>query len=413
MENFIARQPIFNSSREVVAYELLFRNGLKNAFDFPDGDEATSHVMVNSLMLFGMRALTGGTQAFINITEELLVKDYVQLFPQDLIVAEILEDITENPEAIAACLRLKKAGFQIALDDVVKIEGREQFSKLADIIKVDFMDTDEAGQKVIAEYFKGVDVTLLAEKVETPEEFTRARNMGYKLFQGYFFAKPEILSKKSVPGGKLQYLQLMQQIHRSELDLNQIEALIKQDMSLSYRLLRYINSAFFGWRVEIRSIKQALVLLGENEIKKWATLVAMAFMGSDKPEELIVTALTRARFCEMVSPQIKLKKHAQDLFLMGMFSILDAVMDRPLEEILSEMPIAESIVKALLGEQGTYRSVLDMALSYECGEWDIFSQIAQKLGATEGGIPDIYLSAVDWAKQSLDATPSETPKPDY
>ncbi len=409
MENFIARQPIFNRDREVVAYELLFRNGLKNAFDFSDGTEATSHVMVNSLMLFGMRALTGGNKAFINVTREVLARDYVQLFPPDLVVPEVLEDIVEDHEAISACLRLKKAGFQIALDDVVALEGRERMSEFADIVKVDFMAADEEMQKTIAEKLKESDVTLLAEKVETNEEFERACEWGYALFQGYFFAKPEILSKKSVPGDKLQYMQLMRQIHRAELDLDQIEQLIKQDVSLSYRLLRYINSAFFGWRVEIRSIKQALVLLGEIEIKKWATLVTMAFMGSDKPAELIMTAMTRARFCEALAPQIRLKKEAGDFFLMGMFSVLDAVMNRPLEEILGEMPISKNIVSSLLGEEGVYRSVLDMAVCYERGDWDTFSEIAAKIGVSENQIPDVYLTSVDFANQSLDASKSVPP----
>ncbi|MCP4601312.1 MAG: HDOD domain-containing protein [Proteobacteria bacterium] len=412
MENFIARQPIFNCDKEVAAYELLFRNGFENAFDFSDGTEATSFVMVNSLMLFGMRALTDGNKAFINVTEEILAKDYVQLFPQDLIVAEILEDVTETQEAVSACLRLKKAGYQIALDDVITLKDRDRFSELVDIIKVDFMHCDKTVQQEIADRFSNTDMTLLAEKIETPEEFKYAVDMGYTLFQGYFFAKPEILSKKNVPGDKIRYMQLMRQIHKSELDFDQLETLIKHDMSLSYRLLRYINSAFFGWRVEIRSIKQALVLLGENEIKKWATLVTMAFMGSDKPSELIMLALTRARFCEFLAPQVKLQDQAGDLFLMGMFSVLDAVMNRPLEEILEDMPISESIVSALLGEESPYRPVLDMAMCYERGEWDRFSEIASQAGANESEIPDVYLSAIDWANQSLDRTskaPSANP----
>ncbi len=410
MENFIARQPIFNHKREVVAYELLFRNGLKNVFEYPDGTEATSHVIVNSLMLFGIRALTCGTKALINVTAEVLENDYMMMLPNDLVIPEVLEDIVESEEIVAACLRLKKAGYQIALDDIVSLEGREQCLQFADILKIDFMDTDEAFQKDVAKRFESTDVIMLAEKVETYEEFERGLDMGYSLFQGYFFAKPEVLSKKSVPGAKLQYMQLMGQIQQPKINLQQIENLIKQDMSLSFRLLMYINSAFFGLRVEIRSIKQALVLLGENEVRKWAALVAMTFMGSDKPAELILTSLSRARFCEIVATHVGLKKQSQDLFLMGMFSLLDAIVDRSREELLAELPISEQITSALLGEDSIFKDVLHMATSYECGNWKEFSGTAKKIGAPEEQIPDIYFTAVEWANQSLVASISQMPK---
>ncbi|MDJ0762386.1 MAG: HDOD domain-containing protein [Myxococcota bacterium] len=410
MKNFIARQPIFNVYREVVAYELLFRNGLKNAFEISMGDtEATSHVLVNSLMLFGMRALTGGNKALVNVTREVLVNDYMQLFPPDLVVPEILETVAEDPEVIAATMRLKKAGFEVALDDVISLEGREGFCKWADIIKVDFMDTNAEMQALIADRFRDTEVALLAEKIETHEEFESAKAMGYTLFQGYFFAKPEVLSKRSVPGDRIHYMRLLRRIHQAELDLDSIEALIKQDLSLSYRLLRYINSAFFGLRVEIRSIKHALVLLGENEIKKWATLVAMAFMGTDKPAELIITALTRARFCETLSDAVGLRPQAQDLFLMGMFSVLDALMDHPLEEVLEDMPISQEIKSALLGDESLYHKILWIVISYERGDWEAFANRIDDVKIPENRLPDMYLAAVDWANQSLAATPSMTP----
>ena len=409
----MAKQPILNVDKEAVAYELLFRNGLQNAFQFPDGTTATSQVMVNSLMLFGIRSLTCGNKAFINVTEEVLVKDYIQLFPPDLVVPEILEDIEATPEVIAACLRLKRGGYQIALDDIIATDDRNALLAFADILKVDFMQTDTETQEAIAKSHRKSKTTLLAEKVETYDEFKRAKEMGYTLFQGYFFAKPEVLSKKNVPGDRLRYLQLIRQIHQSELDLDQIEKLIKQDVSLSYRILRYINSAYFGWNVEIRSIKQALVLLGELEIKRWATLVAMAYMGADKPTELILTALTRGRFCEFVAPQINQQQQSQNLFLMGMFSVLDAVMDQPLQDILAEMPISHDVKDALLGKEGQFKNCLDMAICYEKGDWPGFSRIADTLGAEEQMIPDAYLNAVDWATKSIESSISRTPSKPY
>lgn len=409
MESFIARQPIFDRGKNVVAYELLFRGGFENIFDCVDGTAATNQVMVDSLMLFGVRSLTGGKKAFVNVTRDVLVNDVVQMFPKDLIVPEILENIKEEEAVVAACLRLKKAGYEIALDDICASKEREQFESFADFVKIDFRNTDEAAQRRLAQYYRDMGVRIIAEKVETPGEFKRAVEMGYEFFQGYFFARPEVLSKKGVPGDKLRYMQLVRQINQSELDIQQIESLIKQDVSLSYRLLKYINSAFFGWRVEIRSIRQALVLLGENEIKRWATLVSVTFMGDEKPPALLVTALTRARFCEFLAPQVGMRRDAQDLFLMGLFSLLDAVMDRPLDEILGEVPISPSIVSALLGDESEYRAVLDMAICYEKGDWARFSKIAARLGAREDVVPEAYINAVGWAAQSFEATLSVVP----
>ncbi len=409
MESFIARQPIFDTNKEVVAYELLFRGGLENFFDCVDGTAATNQVMVDSLMLFGVRSLTGGKKAFVNVTRDILINDAVQMFPKDLIVPEILENVKQDEDVVAACLRLKKAGYEIALDDICSSKGREQFELFVDFVKIDFRQTDEAAQRSLAQYYKSKGIRVLAEKVETPEEFKSAVDMGFDFFQGYFFARPEVLSKKGVPGDKLRYMQLMRQINQSELDIQQIESLIKQDVSLSYRLLKYINSAFFGWRVEIRSIRQALVLLGENEIKRWATLVSVTFMGDEKPPALIVTALTRARFCEFLAPQVGMRRDAQDLFLMGLFSLLDAVMDRPLDEILSEVPISPAIVSALLGDKSDYRAILDMAICYEKGNWQKFSKLAGRLGAREDVVPEAYINAVGWAAQSVEATLSVAP----
>lgn len=209
MQHFIARQPIVNRQLKTVAFELLFRDSISNVFRFSNRDEATLRVMVNSLKLFGMRAVTGGRKAFINVTREVLTRELVHQFPRALVVPEILEDIAEDDQTVAACVRLKNAGYQIALDDIISLDGRKVIFQLADIVKVDFADTDQEMQRAIAERFRGTPTALLAEKIETPEEHERAKRLGYTLFQGYLFAKPEILFKRSFPGEYTRHAQAM------------------------------------------------------------------------------------------------------------------------------------------------------------------------------------------------------------
>ena len=402
VETFIARQPIFDRKRHVIGYELLFRNGLDNAFDFRDGTGATSQVMINSFCLFGMQALTGGRNAFVNVTREILVNDYIFLFPRDQIIPEILENIRPDPEVLAACRRLKAAGYLIALDDLVQLEGYEPFVELADILKVDFRATSPAQQQRLIEQFRRRGVRVLAEKVETQDEYTEAYRLGYDCFQGFFFATPEVLSRREFSGHKLHYMQLMQQLHRPDLDFDDLEGVVKRDVSLSYRLLRYINSAFFGRSVEIASIRQALVLLGKENVKKFATLVAISCMSERKPTELLVTALARAQFCESLASAARLRDQAPALFLMGMFSVLDAIMDLPLEKVLESVPIEEDIADSLSGKPGQYRDILDIALCLESGDWGKLARSSERLHVPQALIPDIYVSAVDWAHQNCE-----------
>ncbi len=404
MEIFIARQPIFDKQKKVIAYELLFRSGLVNAFDLRDGTAATIQVMVNSFLHFGIGTLTGGKRAFINITREVLSKEYIHLFPSELVVPEILEDIPPEPDVLEACAKLKKAGFLVALDDFVCLEGYEPLADLADIVKVDFMAADETAQRELARSLGQKKVTLLAEKVETHEDFQRAVEMGYQYFQGYFFAKPEILSERNVPGTKIHYMQLMQKLMSPELEFDGLEEVIKRDISLSFRLLKYVNSAFFGWRTEVRSIHHALVLLGERDIRRWASLVAVTQLGDDKPLELLFTSLVRARFCEGLAQLVKIKYHAQDLFLMGMFSVLDALLDRPHEEVLKDIPLSDNIFGALTGERNLFRDILDLVIFYEQGDWTRMGEITGQFGIEEAQIPGIYFNAVEWAQESLNQT---------
>ncbi len=406
-EIFVARQPIFDRNKNVFSYELLFRSSLKNSFDLQDGTVATTKVLVNSFIEFGLPALVEDKKAFINLNRDLLVNGFMHLFPSEQMVAEVLEDVPPEPDVLEACRSLKSAGFELALDDFCKLEGYEPLAELADIIKVDFMETDEKQQQRLVDQFSGRNVRMLAEKVENYEVFTRAREMGYSYFQGYFFAKPEIISGREIKSSKLHHMRLLQNIQRPVIDVDELEKVVREDVSLSYRLLKYMNASFFSLGTEISSIRQALVLLGADEIKKWATMIAVSGMGDDKPAELLATALARARFCEVVGTKTVSADQSSDLFLLGLFSVLDAILDKPLQGILEQMPISEAISSALLGEPGLYLDILDLVRGYETADWRAFNRAIRNVPSPGTPIPEIHREAIDWARRSLGSVSSD------
>ncbi|MBI4714628.1 MAG: HDOD domain-containing protein, partial [Nitrospirae bacterium] len=289
-------------------------------------------VVVQSFLEMGIDLLTGGKKAFFNVSREFLLQDDIRMFPPGITGLEIRGDIDPAPDLIAACGRLREDGYTIALDHFVLSDKVQPLVDLADLVKVDFLATSDVVKRSLAKPLQSRGIQLVAEKIETTGALHLAREFGSTHVQGYFFRKPVMVREKDIPVSNLDYLQMTQEIHKPDLDFDQIERVIKQDVSLSYKLLRYVNSAFFGWRQEIRSIKHALALIGEKEVKKWTSLVALASMGDDKPSELIVGAIVRARFCEAMAHRAGMADRSQELFLMGMFSMLDALLDRPLRD---------------------------------------------------------------------------------
>ncbi len=400
-EMFVAREPIFNRRQKVYAYELLFRSGLDNVFAYPDPDEATLRVIANSFLLFGIDAITGGKRGFINVTRNVLLQEQMTLLPKESCVIEILETVEADAEVITACKKLKQAGYLLALDDFTYEALDTPLVEVADIIKVDFLATDKAQRKTLMQHFASRGVRLLAEKVETRETFQEALDMGYTYFQGHFFSRPVIIAGKDVPVFKFHLLQTLAEISRSDLDFARLADIIQREMSLSYKLLRYINSVFFRRRCQINSIKHALSLLGEIEVKKLLSLIVLASLGRDKPEELAVLAVIRAKFCESLAPHAGIPQRAQDLFLMGLFSLLDAIVDQPLADLLSGMPLADDIKAALLGEDGRLHDLYQYTLSYEKGDWEQVTTHATRLELNEAEIPSLYRQAVKWCQQSF------------
>lgn len=397
MKVYVARQPVFKKNKKLYGYELLFRGGMSNSFPDIDGDTATSKLLSNSFFNIGIDQLTGGKMAFINFTQELLVRKIPMMFPIENMMVEILEDVNPNKELVNACLDIFRAGYAIALDDFVFKDELKPLINLAQIIKIDFMLSPIEEIKRLVNMLKGSKIKLLAEKIETYDEFEMALSMGFTYFQGYFFSKPEILSSKEITPSKITFLQIVGEANKKDCNFDKLEKLINRDVSISYKLLRYINSAFFKRACEISTIKHAIVLLGENEIKRFISLVTTAELASDKPDELVRTSIIRARFCELLGLNSSNGTDVSELFLMGLFSLIDAMLDNTMESIMKNLPLSKNIKQALIEANGGLVDYLKFVYYYETANWDQCSSIIAKIRVDEDKIPEFYQDAVNWA----------------
>ncbi|MDA1266270.1 MAG: HDOD domain-containing protein [Planctomycetota bacterium] len=394
LDTFIARQPIFDRDRVVYGYELLHRSGWTDAFDGRDPDRATVELLNGSLLVNRFQDLTDGRLGFINVPRNLLVQDFLELLPPGQVVIEVLETVTPEPAVIAALRRLRAAGYTIALDDYVDKPGYDRLVQLADIIKVDFQLADSDERRRLIETYSREGLTFLAEKVETNEEYHEGLEVGFELFQGYFFCKPETTARKDVAGSKKSYVDFLREVNRPELELERLETIIKSDVSLSAKLLRYLNSVQFGLQDEICSIKQALIHLGERALRRWGTLMAMAGLGEDKPVELVRTCLIRARFCETLADEVQVEAGSLDLFLTGLFSAIDALMDRPLEVALEDIGLKPDIGSAIRGDDTPLSRAFGLAMACERGDWTTYWQIADDLGLEPVRVADLYAQSI-------------------
>jgi c-di-GMP-related signal transduction protein len=393
---YLARQPILNRARELFAYELLFRNGLQNSCDGLDLELASTSVLDTSFLI-GFDKITAGHLMFINCPRDFLLRDYIALFPPSSVVVEILENTKPDQEVIEACQRLKQKGYTIALDDFVDSPDWAPLVALADILKVDFRLTDPSEQRAIVSRYAGKKIRMLAEKVETQEEYAAAMQMGYSLFQGYFFCRPEMMQHRALPSFKLAYLELLQAATAPEFNIQELALKIKHEASLTFRLLRYLNSAAFGLRSEIRSVAHALSLLGERELRKWIAVVSVGVLADGKPDELMTVPLVRGRFCELLAPLAGMAGHANDLFLMGLLSVMDAILDQPLDSILAELPVRAEIKDALQARTGLYWQLLELATAHERADWEKVSALVSETGMKEDQVSALYVAAVDWS----------------
>ena len=393
---FVARQPILTREQKVFGYELLFRDGVENVFRASD-PEAAARSTLDSTLLMGFDVLCDGHKAFINCTRDLLLKDGITLLPAEQTVVEILEQIEPDDLVVAACLRLKSGGYTIALDDFVANDPREPLAPLVDILKVDFERTNRTEQIALVKQYAPSGRRMLAEKVETQDQFAAAQEMGYVYFQGYFFRRPEVLRAREIPTNQMNYLRLLAAVSKDEMDLREVEQIIKTEASILYRLLRYLNSPIFGMRNEIHSIRHGLAILGEREIRRWIRLVTLVSAGEQKSSDLVLSALVRARFCELVAS--KIPRTQSDLFLVGMVSMMDAILEIPMEEILDKIALDKDTKSVLSGTGGRLQPVYELMLAQEAGKWQAARESAERLHITESETGEMWWQAMQWGRQ--------------
>jgi EAL and modified HD-GYP domain-containing signal transduction protein len=363
---FVARQPILNRDQQVIGYELLFRGGIENFFRANDANAAARSTL-DSTLLMGFEVLCNGHKAFINCTRELLLKDGITLLPSTQTVVEVLENVEPDDLVVAACTRLKATGYTIALDDYVAQDPRESLIPHADILKVDFERTTVEERAALVKRYQSPSCMMLSEKVETREQFVAARDLGYVYFQGYFFRRPEVLKTKEIPANRVNYMRMLEAISREELDVRGLANLIKTEASVLYRLLRYLNSPMFAFKNEIHSVRHALTILGERETRRWIRLVTLVSAGMRKSTDMVLSALVRARFCELLAQ--KVPRTMSDPFLLELMSMMDAILELPMAKVLEMIPLDQQTKRVLLGCDGPARPIYQLMLAQEAGDW--------------------------------------------
>ena len=396
---FVARQPIFRRDREVYGYELLYRGGTDNAFDGTEASIATARVIANSFLTIGAERILNGKAAFINFDATLLTLAYAALLPPQSAVVEILEQTDPTPEVLSACKGLSAQGYTLALDDSTTVESITPWLDVVNIVKVDFRATDETARAALLSACKARKIRTVAEKLETQAEFESAASLGYDYFQGYFFARPTIITGRTIPDAEMALLQLLREASQADVDFERVEKVLQCNAALVYKLLRYINSPLFAWQGKIKSVRHAMALLGQEELRKWICLLLVAGLGHDAIPELLTKCLVRARFAELLAP--KMGSHKSSAFLLGLLSHLDALLRCPMEQALAGLKLEDGIANALLGRsKDVLGHLYTLVEAYEHADQLRLHAIAQDFHFNAAYVRDAYFTAVTWADQA-------------
>jgi EAL and modified HD-GYP domain-containing signal transduction protein len=394
----VGRQPIFDRSQRVYGYELLFRLASEEArtADRPDGTASTAQVVLNTFLEIGLDSVVGDRPAFVNATRSFICDGLAAQLPPDRVVIEVLEDIAPDDEVVAELAKLRSAGYTLALDDFIYDPSLEPLIELAHIIKIDLSQLTVGELERYQKLLGRPGLRLLAERVETHAEFEHCKSLGFELFQGFFLAKPSIVQGNRRTSNQVTALRLLALLDDPDASLDEVELALSTDPTLSYRLLRVINSAAFSLRNRVDSLRQALIMLGLRRVQGWVTLMVLAGL-SKKPPALLETALTRARMCEQLGARLQ-PNRAPSFFTVGLFSALEAMLDTPLEQLVGDLPLSSEVVAALLSGEGLMGSVLSGVLAYERCEWDRVSVP----GLDADALRQAYLDTLQWVRRALD-----------
>jgi EAL domain-containing protein len=376
MDIFIARQGIYDKNGKVVAYELLYRNSMKNSYNPLVEDDVSTYKVIENISSFGLDILTNKKRAFVNFSEALIMKDIATLLPKENVVIEVLETVNPSEEIINKLLSLKDLGYYIALDDVVEVEHIVKFIGVIDIVKVDFRLATSEARKKIAYICNKYNIDMLAEKVETSEELNEAKELGYIYFQGYYYSKPSIFLGKDIAVKNTSIFMLLVELIKENYDIDKVEYIMKTDVALTYKFLKFINSSYFNFLQEIKSIRQAIILIGREELRKWLsilTVVEMSSINSGYANSIII----RAKFCEEISNIIS-SNYAPQAFMVGLFSNMHQMIEKNIDYVVKELPLNSEIKNSLLGEQNVLKDILDLALAYENVDSDKITEMRKK-----------------------------------
>jgi len=389
---YLARHPLLKLNGRVHGYELLFRHGNESTFR-GDNNQATRTIL-DDTVIFGLDRFTGGLPAFVNCSAESISEQLVDVLPPDMTVIELSEAIAPSPELIAACRRLKSMGYRLALDNFAWDPELQPLVELADYIKIDVLKTSPAARKSLIHRLHGLPVTLVATKVETQEDYRKAAKEGFTLFQGFYFCLPELFSNAKIPANRLIHFQILQHLYRNPIDLLQLSKLVMRDASLTYRLLRLVNSPAYAIRQEVSSIELALTIVGEDIFRRIATLAILSELNAGHPPEILHMAFVRARFCELAAPTAGLSPSEQ--YLLGMISLLPAMLRLPMETVVAQMPLRHEIRQALLGTSNPERRLLSWLEFHERGVWASCDAIEQAHGFDQQELQKHFTDAVLW-----------------
>lgn len=397
MDFYIARQPILSIHKRLVAYELLYRGTDTAKLQDITGDRATTSLLTSTFLTEGIDIITDSKPCFINFTEDLLTKTLPASFPKTKLIIEILEDVRPTPEVIDVCRKLSKNGYKIALDDFIYDKKLEPLIEIADIIKIDFRLTPiNIVHKTLHKLSK-YNVKLLAEKVETLDEFEKAANLGFSLFQGYFFSKPEKILIKELALTKITLLNLLAEINLKKTTTERLYQIFSRDVAISYKLLRYVNSSYFYRLEEVKTVKRAIAYIGEKELRRFLILIIVSELAIKKPGELVRMSLVRAKFCELLALQCRFRNSSQELFLMGLFSLIDSMLDTTMDVVMDKLPIGKNVKNALTYQTGEFVPFLKAVIAYERGQLSACTDALKDIKIDMDQVPDFYLRALQYA----------------
>jgi EAL and modified HD-GYP domain-containing signal transduction protein len=400
----VARQPIFELGRGLYGYELLYRRDISTDHADSDHGYMSAEVIANALLGVGMRTISGGGVAFVNFSRDQLLNRSWELFQAETVVIELLESVACDNETLAACRDMVGTGYKLALDDYVPDERMGPLVELASVVKIDVLNRSHADLRSVADHLRSSGVRLLAERVETATVRDMCSDLGFELFQGYLFSRPETLTKTDVSASHLAVMRLLNLLQNPATPDSALDDAFQSDIALCYKLLRIVNAAAIGGR-GITSVPHAVRIVGREMLHKWLAVLLVSSLGrrGDVSHELALTAITRARMCELVAGASTERRHAGSAFIVGLLSLLDVLLEVPMAKILTRLELSEDVKGALLERHGPLGMPLQLVEAYEKANWDAARGLANETTVPDDMVPGLYLDALHWASERIAA----------